>query len=188
MIGLGFGPHATAVALDDPLHDRQAHAGPLILLGKMESLKHAKQLVDIAHVKTDAIVFDEIQGTAHRVFERATDLNPRMSAMRCVLHGVREQVHPDLLEQRRVRGTRGQIPHHDFDAPASPFLLQLFEAAVHDRCWLRVLRVERLTAEARKGEQIVHQLAHLLRIGPHVAQVLLCFGRQHCGMLLQQDL
>jgi hypothetical protein len=62
LIGLGLGPDTTAVAMDDPLHNRQANAGSLILFGEMESLKHAEQFVDIAHVKANAIVFDEIQG------------------------------------------------------------------------------------------------------------------------------
>lgn len=61
LIGLGLGPDATAVAMDDPLHDGQADAGSLILVGEMESLKHAEQLVGIAHIKAHAIVFDEIQ-------------------------------------------------------------------------------------------------------------------------------
>src|SRR5687767_3395697 len=107
LIGLGLGPDTTTVTLDDPLHDCQANAGSLILFGEMESLKHAEQLVDIAHVKANAIIFDEIKGMTRRTFCLATDLNPRRYATRSVFHGVREQVHPDLLEQRRVRGTSG---------------------------------------------------------------------------------
>src|SRR5260221_8372738 len=105
LIGLGLGPDTTAVALDNPLHNREADPGSLIFFGKMESLKHAEQLVGIAHVKANAIVFDEIQGMARRISWCATNLNPRRRATRSVFDGVRKQVHPDLLEQRRVRGT-----------------------------------------------------------------------------------
>jgi len=59
-VQLGLGPNSTAMALDDPLHDGESDAGSLILFGRMQSLKHAKQFVGIPHVKADTVVFHEI--------------------------------------------------------------------------------------------------------------------------------
>src|SRR5438093_1586472 len=56
LIGLGVGPDASAVALDDALHDGQADSGPLVLLGPVQPLEDAEQLVGVAHVEADPVV------------------------------------------------------------------------------------------------------------------------------------
>src|SRR5262245_61397484 len=87
-VELRLGPYTTTVALDNPLHDCQSNAGPLIFLGKMESLKYAEQLVSIAHIKANAIVFDEIEGIPCRIIWLATDFNPWRPATGRIFHRV----------------------------------------------------------------------------------------------------
>src|SRR5919204_6407796 len=44
-VGLRLGPDTPAVAMDDALHDRQAHSGACIVLGTVQPLEHPKKLV-----------------------------------------------------------------------------------------------------------------------------------------------
>src|SRR5881296_3504152 len=57
-VGLAFGPDAPAVALHDPLRQRQADSASLELVGAMQALEHAEQLFDEAHVEAHAVVAD----------------------------------------------------------------------------------------------------------------------------------
>src|SRR5262245_60484119 len=57
---LRFGPDPPPMAVDDALDDRQAHARALIVLGAVEALEDAEELVGVAHVKADAVVLDEV--------------------------------------------------------------------------------------------------------------------------------
>src|SRR4051812_37144164 len=59
---LGVGPHAAAGAEDDAVGQRQPDAGALVLLGSVQSLKHAKKLVRIAHVEAGPVVSHEVRG------------------------------------------------------------------------------------------------------------------------------
>ena len=56
----GLSPDTPPVAVDDPLHNRQPDAGSLKFLGPVEALENPKKLVDILHVKPDAVISDEI--------------------------------------------------------------------------------------------------------------------------------
>jgi hypothetical protein len=51
-----FGSHRPAVPVNDALHGRQSYAGAFKLVGPMEALKYTEQLVDILHLKSDAVV------------------------------------------------------------------------------------------------------------------------------------
>src|SRR5205823_8618581 len=61
-VGLGLGPDAPAVAVDDALHSRQAHSGAVIVLGPVQSLEHPKELVGVAHIEADAVVAHKVDG------------------------------------------------------------------------------------------------------------------------------
>src|SRR6185312_1145114 len=56
----GLRPDQSAMALDDPLHRRQTHAGAGKFGLRMQSPEGAKQLVRVSHVKTRAVVPHEI--------------------------------------------------------------------------------------------------------------------------------
>src|ERR1044071_3572853 len=57
---LGFGPDAAAVAGNGALHDGQAHARALELLGAMQPLEHAEKFAGVFHVEARAVVFHEV--------------------------------------------------------------------------------------------------------------------------------
>jgi len=48
------------VAVDDALHNSEAHACALILLGAVQPLKDAEEPMSIVHVEAYAIVFNEV--------------------------------------------------------------------------------------------------------------------------------
>ena len=75
---LRLGPDAAAVAVDDPLHDRQAHPRALVILGPVQPLEHAEELMGIPHVEPHAVVPDEIGPLGRRIaVVPAADLDPR---------------------------------------------------------------------------------------------------------------
>src|SRR5439155_22745489 len=63
-LDLGLGPRATAVAMDHALHDRQPHPGALVLLGAVQPLEDAEELVGVLHVESDPVVPDVVGGLA----------------------------------------------------------------------------------------------------------------------------
>src|SRR5690349_16335881 len=62
--GFGVGPHATAVAQDDAVGEGQPDAGALVVLGPVQPLEHAEELVRVAHVEAGPVVPDEGRGLA----------------------------------------------------------------------------------------------------------------------------
>src|SRR5437763_5582778 len=50
-VGLGLDPDTPAVAVDNALHDRQADAGAVKVLGPVQALEHPKELVGVAHIE-----------------------------------------------------------------------------------------------------------------------------------------
>src|SRR5919201_778183 len=73
----GIGPHPPAVAVDDALDDGQAHPRPLVLLGAVEALEDAEELVGVLHVEPDAVVPDEVHRPRAAV-GAAPHLDPRL--------------------------------------------------------------------------------------------------------------
>src|ERR1700744_2482575 len=85
-----FGPGAAVVPLDDPAHIGKANAGTVEFFRAMQSLKHAKQLVHVLHVKADAVILH-----ADDVFVRGRrhgNLDFRRFARPGIFHRVRQQV------------------------------------------------------------------------------------------------
>ena len=60
LVQRGVSPDPAAVTVDDPLDNRQPDPGALVLLGAVQPLKHAKQLVAVAHIKAHAVIVDRV--------------------------------------------------------------------------------------------------------------------------------
>src|SRR5919204_3739821 len=100
VVGLRIGPDTPAVAVDDALHDREAHSSAGIVLGTVQPLEHPKEFVGVTHVEADAVV-------AHKVDRLPALLAPPHDDAGHVsadskLEGVGQQVDKDLLEQGGV--------------------------------------------------------------------------------------
>ncbi len=59
-VELALDPNTALVALDDPMHDREAHTGPFELVAGMESLKHTEEVSGVPGIEADAVVPDVI--------------------------------------------------------------------------------------------------------------------------------
>ncbi len=133
--------------MDNPLHDRQADAGPLVVFDPMQTLKDPEELVGVAHVETDPVVFDEIDLFGRPLADPAADLDHGRLAFRAIFERIGDQVRPYLFEQRRIGVTCGQVAHSDFD-PASVLLqFQLLQALPDDAAGGDLILFERLAAQ-----------------------------------------
>src|SRR5437016_1708508 len=107
--------------MDDALHDRQADARALVLLGTVQALEHAKQLARILHVEPHSVVFHLIDGLT--AIGAARHLNRCRIAGARELQGVGEQIGKDLLQEGGVGDAICQVA--DLDGNFSPYLLLL---------------------------------------------------------------
>ena len=102
------------MALDDPLHDREADARAFVLLRAVQPLEDAEKFVRVAHVEAGAVVADEIDILA--VLRLAADFDDCLLDLARVLERVGKQVDPNLPEQRRVAPARWQFAQADRSA------------------------------------------------------------------------
>ena len=86
--------------MDNPLDNSESYTCSLELISAMQSLENAEELVGISHVESGAIVGNKTNGRT--VLALASDFDDGRLPLARILQRVREQVDPDLLEQRRV--------------------------------------------------------------------------------------
>ena len=48
------------MAMNDALHNGQAHARAFVLFGAVQPLEHAEEFANVTHIKAHAIVLDKI--------------------------------------------------------------------------------------------------------------------------------
>src|SRR2546422_185752 len=106
-----LGPDAPAVAMDDALHNWQAHARPVVLVGAVQALEHPEEFADVLHIKAYAVVLDKIDALATGL--AAADFDHRHLPLARKLEGVGAQIDQDLLEQDRIGLTQGQVADRD---------------------------------------------------------------------------
>src|SRR2546427_10044614 len=95
-----FAPDASAVTVDDALHQRQPHAGPLEVGCRVQALKHTEQLACVPHVEAGAVV-PHIVHTLAVIIPR-TDLDLGVGALARELEGIADEIREDLTQQRAV--------------------------------------------------------------------------------------
>src|SRR5262249_38712501 len=78
VVHLGLGPHPATVSVHDALHDGQPDAGPLVVLGTMQALEDAEQLVRVPDVESYPVVLHEVHAFA--VLLARTDVDRRQLA------------------------------------------------------------------------------------------------------------
>ena len=171
-----FGPDMPAMLADDAVHRGQPDAGALELLGPMEALEHAKQLVGVFHVEANAVVADEDGGVAVGLRQPTS-----MTATG------RGRVYFTALERRLAKtcfikpGSQstagsGWMCHSSLRPAVS--CLRSASTSCHQPAQRRGLPPQFLPANARQVEQVIHQQAHLPGAVADVLQVMLGFQRQ----------
>src|SRR5439155_9775416 len=95
-----FGPHPPAVAVEDPLHRRQADAVALELVGPVQPLERLEQLVGVGRVEPDPVVAHEVRDLPLVPDGPERDAGARLFAG--VLPDVAQQVLPNDSKQISV--------------------------------------------------------------------------------------
>src|SRR5262249_15010367 len=91
-----FGSYCPAVTVNDALNGCQTYPGALKFISTMQPLKYAEQLVDILHIKSDAVVpYKDVCAVCTHV--RRADLDFGGAARAREFDRIGEQVHDDLL-------------------------------------------------------------------------------------------
>src|SRR5712692_2899727 len=146
-------PDASAVAVDDTLHNGQAHARAFVFFGAVQALKHAEEFTNVLHIKAHTVVLDKIDALPFVL--PAANGDQRHFALTGELEGVGEQVDKNLLEQARIGLAHGQIADGDVDAPSIVLMAQFPKHLTHEVSAHDALQLERLATQAREGEEII---------------------------------
>ncbi len=118
-------PHAPTMPLHDSLHDRQTDAGALELLGAVEPLEDAKQLVRVLHLESRTVVPDKVRQLARA--GGTADLDRRLGARARELPGVADEVRQDLPDEGAVGEGRRQGRDRDRDVALRLEAPQVFD-------------------------------------------------------------
>src|SRR5437899_1993955 len=103
---LALGPGASAVALNDAANVRQADACAFELLIRMEPLEYAEKPLSVVRVEANAIVTHLENDFV--VLDDGADFNFGRVARACVLHGIAQEINPDLPQEISVARNLGQ--------------------------------------------------------------------------------
>ena len=113
------------------MHDGQADSRALKFLGAVQSLKNTEQLARVTHVKARSVVADEIDVLIFLLFAHAADFDDCRLTLAGIFKGIREQVQPDLLQQRWIALARRQVADANLDLPPFPLGGQLLDGIAH---------------------------------------------------------
>src|SRR5262249_48723785 len=135
-------PDSTPMARHDALHRGETYSGALEYLGTMQALKHAEQLVHVAHVEADAVVLDEHHELAG-LPGHGSDLDLRLRPGAGELDRVGDQIDQRDAQHRSIAVERGQRADFPDDVAAAGFALDLLARLAHDlvqvdQCRLRL--------------------------------------------------
>src|SRR2546427_3247913 len=185
LVHCGLGPDTPPVAVDDALHNSEAHACALILLRAVQPLKDAEEPISITHVEAYAIVFDEVDGLAAKAL--TAHFNAGALTLTGELDSIREEVDQDLLQQGHVSTADRQVTNHDVQPPPRVCSAQVFEHLVYEVRQHDRLSVQRLAAQPCEGEQVNDELAHLLGTLTYQAQVALGLWYEVWRVLFEEN-
>ena len=170
----------------DALHGREPDAGAGILGCGMQALKRAEKLVGVGHLEARPVVADKI-GRAPVILQGA-DFDAGLGRLRSELPRVSDEILEGDPQQMRVSFGKHPVPDRDFHGAAGLALLQLAHHLLRDLAEVHRPALERPARHAGELEQILDQLAHVLRRGAYPRQVALCLVRKVLGKILEQRL
>src|SRR5690242_7489997 len=122
LAGLGLGPDAPAVTVDDALDRRQTDAGPRIVARRVQALKCPEELACVGHVEAGAVVAHE-EGRPPLVLQ-GPDLDLPFLGLGGEFPRVSDEILQDDAQQMRVRLRAHPFPDRDLDRAARFALLQ----------------------------------------------------------------
>lgn len=103
--------------LDNPPHISQPNPGAFKFINPVQTLKDAKELVGISHVKTDAVIADK-KDPLGLLARLTTDFDFRLRTASGKFQGIREEVDQHLAQHRPVAGDDGEVHDTPVNGPA----------------------------------------------------------------------
>ncbi len=138
------------MSIDYALHNSQPDPGSLVVLGSLQTLEYAKQLLDITHIETNTIVPHIDYGLS--ILASTRDLDFGLNGITRELKRVGQQVCEYLAHQCRVTFTPGQRSDITLDALFSMHVLELGYALFHQGTQINQFGLHRLSAQTCEFE------------------------------------
>src|SRR4051794_22463921 len=132
----------------------------------MQPLEDTEQTARIRHIKTDAVVPNEICSGAVRLHP-AADVDARIFDAPCELDRICQQVEKDLLERRAIRTAGRQVSDVKDYFPVGAVRSERIETLADNLCDIDPDLVRRLAVDRGKRKQRVDELPHVLRVLAH---------------------
>src|ERR1700676_454753 len=169
---------------NDPLHRGQSDARAFEVLGPMQTLKDAKQLVFVLHAEADAIVANEDDALA--IFLEMTDLNDGALPRTRELKSIGDEVLKNLLDEDGIALDRRQLRNLPLHLPAFGVRLQQGDDLLNDRIQLGSVKVNGVAANARQIQKFIDEPAHAMNPVFDALQMMAGFRRHGCAKILGQ--
>src|SRR5580658_128954 len=181
VVHLAFGPHPSAVPGNHPMHDGESDARAAKLVGAVQALENAEELVRIIHIESDPVVPDRV--LILRSDFATADFDARAGLFAAVFDGVGDQVGPYLAEQSRIPAGRGQ--RTDLDLRNAFGMIDLAERVrveglrddlAYQRIDVDLMRGHRLATQPGKRQEVVDENAHAAAVLAYHGQIAPSLG------------
>src|SRR5258706_1435833 len=180
-----LGPDPSSVALDDTRDRREADPRSLELVGAVQPLEGAEELVRVRHLEAGAVVPHEEVG---RVPVGAAELDPRRAVLARELPGIPEQVLEDHAQEARVSGRPQSLRDHDLHVAAAAAHPELLGNRPSDPRQVDVLPLQLAPRHVCERQHVVDELTHPLRRGAHAAEVVERLRLEDVSVVLDERL
>jgi hypothetical protein len=148
-----FSPDSPAMAMDNPLHCRQADPGSRKIFRRMHSLKGAEEFSGISHVKTGTVVAYEKCVIAFLAAVSKLDTGRRPFGGE--FPGVGKQVGQHHAEQSRVPLGGEPLGDYAIDLPLCVAGMEFIDDLAHHFRQVNQLPIHRYTIQLRQIQQII---------------------------------
>ncbi len=136
------------MALDDSLHRGEPHACALKLLGGVEPLEDAKELVRVGRIEPDAVVTHVVNGKA--ILLRGPELDPRVGLSERELPGIVQEVPQRDLDEARVPDGGRALEDHEPHRTHGPVAFEVLDDGPRQRAQVHPLAAHLRARQARE--------------------------------------
>src|SRR6266576_4643343 len=170
---------------DNAVDGSETDPGAFEILGAMQPLENAEQLIRVLHIEANAVIAHEHGGIA--IHFKVADLNHRTRPRPRVFDGIGKKVGENLFHQAGVAkdGWEGMNP--PVNRASFGFAFEINQDIIDQRSKLGGLPFQFLAPHSGKVQQIVDQPAHVSAAIANIIEVTFGFSRQLSSEILEYD-
>src|SRR5213594_2606893 len=183
---LALCPDAAAVTMDDPLHGGETDTSSLEVRRVVQSLEGAEELVRVAHVEPDAVVFHEEHGLAFVLFAAKADV--RGLAFAREFPAIPEKVREGDAKQPLVARRGQRAVALELHLSLGLARAQVVDNGTRHLRQVHAARGHLVARETREQQHVVDEAAHAPGRGAHAVEVLPTVVAESRSLVLEQDL